>query len=139
MTEYWTDLQLFADEAAAASSASQSPAPSPEGKAPETGDAAGGTPSTGAAGAENAAETAATNAATNAAETPKPDRKAAWAAMISGEYKDLYQDAVQRALGRRLKSTEADVQKLGKLAPTLDLLAHRYWIDPAGMDPDALY
>ena len=119
----WNDLQIFAEAAeAVAEAAAPEPAAEPapagsEGKA---------------AGQEAPAESA-------PAEKPAVDRKAAFRAMIDGEYKDLYQEAVRTAVGRRLKSTEADVARLGKLAPTLDLLAHRYALDPAGMDPDALY
>lgn len=123
----WNDLQIFAEAAEAVADA--------------------GTPAADSTGSEAAAPAAEDQAAGQAApaeqnaaaEKPAVDRKAAFRAMIDGEYKDLYQDAVRAAVGRRLKSTEADVARLGKLAPTLDLLAHRYALDPAGMDPDALY
>lgn len=123
----WNDLQIFAETAEAAADAG-----APAGDS--TGSEAAAT-----AGEDQAAEQAAPAEQKAAAEKPAVDRKAAFRAMIDGEYKDLYQDAVRAAVGRRLKSTEADVARLGKLAPTLDLLAHRYSLDPAGMDPDALY
>lgn len=143
MNENFKSLQLFAEEAAgtaaaaqgdATSSVGQKPTASPQGEAMETTDSTGAAAGTGTNKAEgNAQQTAA------AAEKPPADRKAAFRAMIDGEYKDLYQEAVRTAVGRRLKSTEADVARLGKLAPAMDLLAHRYALDPAGMDPDALY
>lgn len=125
----WENLQIFAEaaEAAAAGDGGTIPETAPE-AAGQTGDAAVSDTAGQPQGAEGGGK-----------EKPPADRKAAFRAMIDGEFKDLYQDAVRSAVNRRLKNTEADVARLGKLGPSLDLLAHRYQFDPAQMDPDALY
>ena len=123
----WQDLQIFAEAAEAVADAG---APAADSTGSEAAPEASG---------DQAAGQAAPAEQNAAADKPAVDRKAAFRAMIEGEYKDQYQEAIRAALARRLKNTEANVKKLEKLTPTLDLLAHRYALDPAGMDPDALY
>ena len=61
--------------------------------------------------------------------------------LISGEYKDDYNKAVQDVVRRRVKEEKAAQNKLNKQLPILQIMAERYGIDtsdPANIDVDAL-
>ena len=69
---------------------------------------------------------------------PAPDRKEAFKALIEGEYKDLYDEAVQGILKPRLKSARGAEEALSKLTPALEVLARAYNMDVNNLDYDAL-
>ncbi len=86
-------------------------------------------------------ETPAPTAQQTPAEPAKPDRNAAFEALIKGEYKDLYDAKVQDTVKRRLKSTQETVDRYTQLAPVLELLGRKYGISPdekGNFDPTAL-
>lgn len=75
---------------------------------------------------------------TQAAEITQPteqvDRNAEFERLIKGEYKDLYDARVQDTIRRRLKGNEETVNKYKALAPTLDMLAHKYGVKADDID-----
>lgn len=62
------------------------------------------------------------------------DRKAAFEALIEGEYKDVYGEKVKGIVHDRLRSSKQEQAKneakLAELAPVLETLAKKYNIDP---------
>ena len=64
-------------------------------------------------------------------ENPTEDRNAKFEALIKGEYKDLYDARVQDTVQKRLKGSKETVEKYEALAPTLEVLAKKYGVDPA--------
>ena len=104
------DLQFFAEGAG-------------EVAAPQTGE------STSAAAA--AAEGAAPAAEVQEQQQEKPDRGAAFEALIKGEYKDLYDARVKETVQRRLRGTREQVERLQAMMPMLTVLGQRYGVDPS--------
>lgn len=107
------DLQLFAEGAG-------------EVAAPQTGE------STSAAAA--AVESAAPAAGVQEQQQEKPDRGAAFEALIKGEYKDLYDARVKDTVQRRLRGTREQVERLQSLTPMLTVLGQRYGVDPGDVE-----
>lgn len=107
------DLQFFAEGAG-------------EVAAPQTGE------STSAAAA--AAEGAAPAAEVQEQQQEKPDRGAAFEALIKGEYKDLYDARVKDTVQRRLRGTREQVERLQSLTPMLTVLGQRYGVDPGDVE-----
>lgn len=101
------DLQLFAEGEG-------------EGAAPQSGD-----------GAPAAAEGAAPAAEVQEQQQEKPDRGAAFEALIKGEYKDLYDARVKETVQRRLRGTREQVERLQAMMPMLTVLGQRYGVDPS--------
>ena len=101
------DLQLFAEGAG-------------EGAAPQSGE-----------GAPAAAEGAAPAAEVQEQQQEKPDRGAAFEALIKGEYKDLYDARVKETVQRRLRGTREQVERLQAMMPMLTVLGQRYGVDPS--------
>ena len=64
-------------------------------------------------------------------EKPAEDRNAKFEALIKGEYKDLYDQRMQDTIQKRLKGSKETVEKYEALAPTLEILAKKYGVDPA--------
>ena len=68
-----------------------------------------------------------------AAETPE-QRKARFEALISGEFKDLFDERAQGIISRRFKQVKGLEEQLSASKPLMDMLAQRYSItdgDPA--------
>lgn len=101
------DLQLFAEGEG-------------EGAAPQSGE-----------GAPAAAEGAAPAAEVQEQQQEKPDRGAAFEALIKGEYKDLYDARVKETVQRRLRGTREQVERLQAMMPMLTVLGQRYGVDPS--------
>ncbi|OKZ52662.1 MAG: hypothetical protein BHV94_08610 [Clostridiales bacterium 59_14] len=118
------DLQLFAEGEG-------------EGAAPKSGD-----------GAPAAAEGAAPAAEVQEQQQEKPDRGAAFEALIKGEYKDLYDARVKETVQRRLRGTREQVERLQAMMPMLTVLGQRYGVadesylireaEKKGISPDTL-
>lgn len=107
------DLQFFAEGAG-------------EVAAPQTGE------STSAAAA--AVDGAAPAAGVQEQQQEKPDRSAAFEALIKGEYKDLYDARVKDTVQRRLRGTREQVERLQSLTPMLTVLGQRYGVDPGDVE-----
>lgn len=107
------DLQFFAEGAG-------------EVAAPQTGE------STSAAAA--AVDGAAPAAGVQEQQQEKPDRGAAFEALIKGEYKDLYDARVKDTVQRRLRGTREQVERLQSLTPMLTVLGQRYGVDPGDVE-----
>ena len=101
------DLQLFAEGEG-------------EGAAPKSGE-----------GAPAVAEGAAPAAEVQEQQQEKPDRGAAFEALIKGEYKDLYDARVKETVQRRLRGTREQVERLQAMMPMLTVLGQRYGVDPS--------
>ncbi len=101
------DLQLFAEGEG-------------EGAAPKSGE-----------GAPAAAGGAAPAAEVQEQQQEKPDRGAAFEALIKGEYKDLYDARVKETVQRRLRGTREQVERLQAMMPMLTVLGQRYGVDPS--------
>lgn len=104
------DLQLFAEGEG-------------EGAAPQSGE-----------GAPAAAEGAAPAAEVQEQQQEKPDRGAAFEALIKGEYKDLYDARVKETVQRRLRGTREQVERLQAMMPMLTVLGQRYGVDPSDVE-----
>ena len=63
-----------------------------------------------------------------AAEVQTEDAAARFEALIKGEFKDQFNAQVQDIVRKRLKSSQATVDKYTALAPTLELLAGKYGV-----------
>ena len=81
-------------------------------------------------------QAAAANDPTEEKKTDATTRKS-WAE-IKEEYKEEYQQDTQSIVKGRLKSAKAAEEILGKLTPSLELLARKHGQDPAKIDYDAL-
>lgn len=57
------------------------------------------------------------------------DKKAAFEAMINGDYKDEFGARVQQIIDRRFKETKGLQDNLEKVSPVIDMLMSRYSID----------
>lgn len=108
---HFIDLQLFAEGTGTGDG----------GAAGATGDAAG--PQAGDNGQAAAAETNTT-----------PDLGAEFEELIKGKYKDQYDARVKDTIQKRLKSSKETVDKYNSLAPTLDLLAGKYGVEPGDIE-----
>jgi hypothetical protein len=64
-------------------------------------------------------------------ETTTEDRNAKFEELIKGEYKDLYDARMQDTIKKRLKGTTETLEKYEALAPTLEILAKKYGVDPS--------
>lgn len=60
----------------------------------------------------------------------KPDRNAEFEKLIKGEYKDLYDARMQDTIQRRLRGQKETIDKYEALAPSLEILAQKYGVDP---------
>lgn len=69
-------------------------------------------------------------------DVPVVDRNAEFEKLIKGEYKDLYDARMQETIQKRLKGSKETVDKYNALAPTLEILARKYGVDPT--DTEAL-
>lgn len=75
------------------------------------------------------------------------DRQRAFEEMISGEYKDLFDQSVRNIVKERLKKPTESAKKYEALRPVLDMLGKRYKVDPNDLnaltkameDDDAYY
>lgn len=54
--------------------------------------------------------------------------------LIKGEYKDEYGQHVQNVIRSRFKSNAENEEKLGKMAPIMEMLGKKYDIDPTDID-----
>jgi len=59
-----------------------------------------------------------------------PDLNAEFEELINGKYKDQYGAKMQDTIQKRLKSTKEGAEKYEALAPTLEILAKKYGVDP---------
>ena len=75
-----------------------------------------------------------TTPAAEVVENPTEDRNAKFEALIKGEYKDLYDQRMQDTVQKRLKSSKETVDKYNALAPTLEVLAKKYGVDPTDIE-----
>lgn len=107
------DLQLFAEGAG-------------EAAAPQTGEST--------SAAAMAGDGAAPAAEVQEQQQEKPDRGAAFEALIKGEYKDLYDARVKDTVQRRLRGTREQVERLQSLTPMLTVLGQRYGVDPGDVE-----
>lgn len=107
-------LQLFAEGAAAGESGVTGP------------DAEG---QTGVSSAESGAPAAAGQENGSAA-------KPSFDELVKGEYKDAFNERVQKIVQARLKGTEETAKRLETLTPVLDMLGRKYGVD--GTDAEAL-
>ena len=64
------------------------------------------------------------------------DKRAAFRALITGEYRDQYAEATQRLINRRFRETEGLRAAAKRAAPLMDALAERYGI--GADEPEAL-
>ena len=62
---------------------------------------------------------------------PAVDRNAEFEKLIKGDYKDLYDAKVQDIVTKRLKGSKETVDKYNALAPTIEMLAKKYGVDPS--------
>ena len=76
-------------------------------------------PETGAAGSESGEKTG---------EAREAERRRAFRELVQGEYKDLYDQELQRLTGRRDKEVRGLEQQLESSRPILDMLLDRYKI-----------
>lgn len=53
-------------------------------------------------------------------------KRAAFEELISGEYKDMFSDRVQKIIDRRFKQTKELEEQLGQATPILDILRQKY-------------
>lgn len=67
-------------------------------------------------------------------EKSNEQRRADFEALISGEYADLYGEKVSKTIQDRFKNSKNAEDTLSKLAPTLELLANRYEVDPQDVE-----
>lgn len=56
------------------------------------------------------------------------DRRKAFRDLVRGEYKDVYDEEVQRIVKRRLKEEKELKDKLGQMQPIIDIMAQKYQI-----------
>lgn len=54
--------------------------------------------------------------------------------LIEGEYKDEYGEHVQELIRKRFRTNAENEEKLGKMAPIMEMLGKKYNIDPADID-----
>lgn len=71
---------------------------------------------------------------TAAAEQNVEAAKPSFDELVKGEYKDAFNERVQKIVQARLKGTEETVKKLDGLAPVLDLLSRKYGVDASDVD-----
>ncbi|MCM1286519.1 MAG: hypothetical protein NC213_09950 [Acetobacter sp.] len=111
-------LQLFADGS--------------EGSAQGTAETATGSIASSEASSQVAADNG-TTATDSSSQSDAGDKKAAFESIINGEYKSEYQAALEKALGKRIKSRDAKIAEYdayrGQISPLLDKLAVKYGID----------
>ena len=95
----------------------------------------GGTGDAGATGVSAAAaESQGVNTSTAGGQEAPPDRNAEFERLIKGDYKDLYDAKVQDTIQKRLKSTKETVDRYNQLAPTLEMLSHKYGVDATDIE-----
>lgn len=83
---------------------------------------------------ENAEDAQVADAQNTAGQVSAEERAAKFEALIKGEYKDLYDAKMQDTIQKRLKGTKDTVDKYNALAPTLEILAKKYGVDPTDID-----
>lgn len=62
------------------------------------------------------------------------DRRRAFKELVTGEYKDVYGEEVQRLIDRRFKDTKSLEDRVSRSQPVLDMLMQRYKIADGDMD-----
>ena len=62
------------------------------------------------------------------------DRRRAFKELVTGEYKDVYGEEVQRIIDRRFKDTKSLEDQVSRSQPVLDMLMQRYKITDGDMD-----
>lgn len=62
------------------------------------------------------------------------DRRRAFKELVTGEYKDVYGEEVQRLIDRRFKDTKSLEDQVSRSRPVLDMLMQRYKIADGDMD-----
>lgn len=67
-------------------------------------------------------------------DSANPDRKAEFRRLISEEYKDLYDEGVQKIVRGRVKGMQETVAKYEALAPTLEMLGKKYGVDASNAE-----
>ncbi len=60
----------------------------------------------------------------------KNQRKSEFEKLIKGDYKDLYDERVNRIIGQRFKETKTLESKINDISPVLDMLSSRYGKNP---------
>lgn len=71
---------------------------------------------------------------TAAAEQTVEAAKPTFDELVKGEYKDAFNERVQKIVQARLKGTEETAKKLEGLTPVLDLLSRKYGVDASDVD-----
>lgn len=71
---------------------------------------------------------------TAAAEQTQEAAKPTFDELVKGEYKDAFNERVQKIVQARLKGTEETAKKLEGLTPVLDLLSRKYGVDASDVD-----
>ena len=80
-------------------------------------------------------------------EAPAEDANARFDSLIKGEFKEQFNQRMQDAVQKRLKSSKETVDKFNALAPTLEMLGKKYGVDASDInaltqaiqDDDAYY
>ena len=85
-------------------------------------------------GESSSGETGEQTTSTAGGQDAQPDRNAEFEKLIKGDYKDLYDAKVQDTIQKRLKSTKETVDRYNQLAPTLEMLSHKYGVDATDID-----
>lgn len=62
------------------------------------------------------------------------ERRRAFKELVTGEYKDVYGEEVQRLIDRRFKDTKSLEDQVSRSRPVLDMLMQRYKIADGDMD-----
>lgn len=69
-----------------------------------------------------------------AADTKDEGKRPSFKDLIEGEYKDEYGEHVQNVIRSRFKVNAENEEKLGKMAPIMEMLGKKYNIDPTDID-----
>lgn len=85
-------------------------------------------------GESSSGETGEQTTSTAGGQVAQPDRNAEFEKLIKGDYKDLYDAKVQDTIQKRLKSTKETVDRYNQLAPTLEMLSHKYGVDATDIE-----
>ena len=83
---------------------------------------------------DNAAGQAAAAPSTKTTSDTLEAKRAAFDEMISGEYRDLYNERVQNIINRRFKESKQQEAALQKQSGLMELLSQRYGVDAADYD-----
>ena len=71
---------------------------------------------------------------TNVQTDPAVDAKTRFDELIKGEFKEQFNQRMQEAVQKRLKSSKETVDKFNALAPTLEMLGKKYGVDATNID-----